>query len=164
MREAPMVPSAMGAAMLGTSPHSHRLSNTASRSWEEVSPWTKVFLICTSGFMKATTGPPRSHWCESNLIDILPKFRKNVGKYCVFTVSGAMMILIDEICISESGEINMCSFDKLQPLSSTISESDRMVRVRLIFCYALLWTESMNHPFCYLVTNYALQPTCFCKF
>jgi len=40
------------------------------------------------------------------------------------------MILIDEFCISESGEINMCSFDKLQPLSSTISESEGMVRVR----------------------------------
>jgi len=56
--------------------------------------------------------------------------RKNVGNYSALTVSGAMMILIDEFCFSECGEIKMCSFDKLQLPSSTISESDRMVRVR----------------------------------
>jgi len=57
-----------------------------------------------------------------------------MGKYCALTVSGAMMILIDEFCFSECGEIKMCSFDKLQ--LSIISESDRMVRVRfsVMFC------------------------------
>jgi len=124
------------------------VSRAQSKKKLEISPWTKEFRSCTSGFMLARS-QIRLHLSQIWLI-----LCRNVEKKC--------------------GEI-LCIDGKWSHGDSDwwilIFWEWRDQHVRIKWCesdgfsiYVLLRVESMNHLSCYLVVNYGLQPMCHCKF